>query len=412
MARILYIWELGGDYGHIGSFMPLAQELRSRGHEVIFAIRDLSNAETVVAKHGFPLLQAPIWTADIKGLPMPPLNYTEIIIRYGFINKNALSGLNRAWLSLFSLLRPALVIADHSPVALFSARACGIPRTTYGTGFCAPPRISPMPNMRPWADVPMKRLESADQHVVRVSNNLLKDMKSKAPPLEKVADLFQVDEDFLCTFPEMDHYQQRQGGRYWGPVFNITQGAEIDWPKVEKPDAKHIFAYIKSGYRDYEKLLKILADSGHSVLVFSPGLSRGVIGKYQTATMHVTADPLNISHIVGQCDLALCHAGHGTVAAMLLSGVPLLLLPTQLEQYLASSRIKQLGAAQLVNLEDKTTPDHAALINEMLTNPKYRESARTFAKKHASFDQHKQFASMAERIEEIIAEKSTARKTT
>ncbi len=63
-------------------------------------------------------------------------------------------------------------------------------------------------------------------HVINVANSLLKDMKSKAPPLQSVADLFKVHEDFLCTFPEMDHYSQRKKVGYWGPVFNIEQGAE------------------------------------------------------------------------------------------------------------------------------------------------------------------------------------------
>lgn len=400
MARIIYAWELGGDYGHIGSFMPLAQELRKRGHEVVFVIRELTNAETVVAKHGFPVLQAPIWTAEVRGLPNPPLNYTEIIVRYGFLNKNALSGLVRAWLGLFALLRPAMIIADHSPVALFAAHARGVPRAVFGTGFCSPPHIHPMPNMRPWAKVEQKRLEGADAHVLAVANGLLTDMRSKAPPLQAVADLFRVEEDFLCTFPGMDHYPQRQGARYWGPVFNIDQGAALDWPQGGE---KRVFAYVKPMYRDYEKVLQELAESGQSVLAFSPGISRNLIQKYQTERMRVVADPLNISHIVAQCDLAICHAGHGTVAAMLLAGVPLLLLPTQLEQYLASWRIKQFGAAQLVNLEDKTAPDYPALLAEMLGNPQYREKAREFAAAHAGFNQQAQFAGMADRVDEIIA---------
>lgn len=399
MARIIYAWELGGDYGHIGSFMPLAQELRRRGHEVVFVIRELTNAEMVVAKYGFPVLQAPIWTAEVKGLPNPPLNYTEIIVRYGFLNKNALSGLVRAWVALFALLRPAMVIADHSPVALFAARARSIPRTVFGTGFCSPPHIHPMPNMRPWAKVSQKRLEGADQHVISVANKLLADMGVSVPPLTTVADLFKVEEDFLCTFPEMDHYPQRQGARYWGPVFNINQGTVVDWPQGGQ---KRVFAYLKPMHRDYEKVLQLLSESGQSVLVFSPGISRSLVQKYQTERMRIVVHPLNIAHIVKQCDLAICHAGHGTIAAMLLAGVPLLLLPTQLEQYLASWRIQQLGAARLVNMEDKTPPDYSALLSEMLGNGSYRQKAQEFAAAHAGFRQQEQFAGMADRIDDII----------
>jgi UDP:flavonoid glycosyltransferase YjiC (YdhE family) len=400
MARIIYAWELGSDYGHVGSFMPLAQKLRQHGHEVVFVIRELTNAEAIVAQHGFPVLQAPVWMAEVKGLPNPPLNYTEIILRYGFLDKKSLSGLVRAWLGLFALLRPAMIIADHSPVALFAAHMQGIPRAMFGTGFCSPPHIHPMPNMRYWASVEQKRLESSDAYVLNVANGLLADMRSKAAPLQAVADLFRVEEDFLCTFSEMDHYPQRQGVRYWGPVFNIDQGVALDWPQRAE---KRVFAYLKPGYRDYENVLQALGESGQSVLVFSPGISRNLIQKYSAGNMKLVAEHLCIEHIVGQCDLAICHGGHGTIAAMLLSGVPLLLLPTQLEQYLVSWRVKQFGAAQLVNPEDKYPPDYRVLLAEMLDNPCYREKAREFAAAHAGFNRQLQLNDMADRVDAIIA---------
>jgi hypothetical protein len=80
-----------------------------------------------------------------------------------------------------------------------------------------------------------------------------------------------------------------------------------------------------------------------------------------------------------------------------------LLLPTQLEQYLASWRIKQFGAALLVNLEDKTPPDYPALLVEMLGNPGYRQKAREFAAAHAGFNQQGQLTGMADRVDQIIA---------
>lgn len=433
MARIIYAWELGGDYGHIGSFMPLALELREQGHEVIFVLRDLSNAETVVSKYKFSILQAPIWTAEIKGLPDPPLNYTEIILRYGFISKPALSALNRAWIGLFALIKPDFIIADHSPVALFSARAVGLPRAVYGTGFCSPPHISPMPNMRPWAKVPQKRLEEADNHVLAIANSLLIDMQSKAPPLQAIADLFKVDVDFLCTFPEMDHYPQRKNSSYWGPVFNINHGKAMAWAapvaalneasakksskaakpsKVAKtaklaPPRKRIFVYIKPQYKDYEKILinlKAMSVDANlaDVLVFSPGISKKFIQDYQGEYLRFATDPIQLASILPSCDLAICHAGHGTMAACIMAGVPLLLLPMQLEQFLASSRLQQLGVAEIVHLEAKTPPDYHALINKLLANDSYQQKAKAFAAHYSKFDQANQFKAMANKINQLL----------
>jgi UDP:flavonoid glycosyltransferase YjiC (YdhE family) len=48
VARILLAWELGGDYGHLMSFLTLAREFARRGHEPIFALRELTFVDTVL----------------------------------------------------------------------------------------------------------------------------------------------------------------------------------------------------------------------------------------------------------------------------------------------------------------------------------------------------------------------------
>lgn len=413
MARIIYAWELGGDYGHINSFMPLALVLRDQGHEVIFIVRDLTNAEKAIAKHRFQILQAPVWNANVKGLPSPPLNYTEIIMRYGFFNKNSLSALNRAWLGLFRLIKPDLIIGDHSPVTLFTARAIGVPRAVYGTGFCSPPHISPMPNMRPWVKLPEKRLQNSDEHAIKIMNSLLTDMQSKAPPITSVADLFKVDIDFLCTFPEMDHYQNRQKVQYWGATFNAAYGKNMAWQVDEAgklKDTKRIFAYLKPQYKPFEKVLQALKDSGANVLVFSPDITAKQIETYQTQNMQFASDPIQLNSILPDCDLALCHAGHGTIAACLLAGVPLMLLPMQLEQFLGSSRVKQLGAGEIVNMEKKEETDFGKMIADLLSKPDYKVKAKAFAQKYSKFNQADQFNLMAKKIAEVLQAYAERRK--
>lgn len=410
MARIIYAWELGDDYGHIGSFMPLALALREQGHEVIFVTKELNNAETVVSKYKFQVLQAPIWNEKDKSLPNPPLNYTEIILRFGFLNKTALSALNRVWLGLFALIKPDLIIADHSPVALFSARAVGLRRVVYGTGFCSPPHISPMPNMRYWNKVSQERLEKVDAHALAVMNSLLLDMQSKASPMQSVADLFKVNIDFLCTFPEMDHYPQRSHAQYWGPVFNTAHGREMHWQvEATQKTRKRIFLYLKPEYAAYKKVLaslKTLTDAqgelSAEVLIFSPNVPQTVTQQFAGEHLRFATEPIQLASILPECDLAICHGGHGTLAACLMAGVPLLLLPMHLEQFLASVRIKQLGAAKIVNLETKKAIDFDALIVQLLTESSYQQAAQTFAKRYAQFNPSAQFALMAEKINQLI----------
>src|SRR5690349_24998106 len=71
MARVLLCWELGGDYGHLMRFATVARELARRGHESVFALRELTHVEAVLGQESFSCLQAPVWMAQVSGLPPP-----------------------------------------------------------------------------------------------------------------------------------------------------------------------------------------------------------------------------------------------------------------------------------------------------------------------------------------------------
>jgi UDP:flavonoid glycosyltransferase YjiC (YdhE family) len=398
MSKILCIWELGGGYGHMASFLPLSLKLRDRSHEVIFALRDLSSAEIVLGRHGFSLLQAPIWIQKVSGLPEPPLNYAEILHRFGFLDKSGLMGMVKAWLNLFELVKPDLLLIDHAPTALLASMNTGIPCCLVGVGFCSPPRKSPTPNMRPWLNIPEQRLVESDQKVLTVINGVLADLGK--PSIKILADLFKVEEDFLCTFPELDHYQNRKEANYWGPLINLNEGDPPKWPSGGN---KNIFVYIRPRYKDFEKIVHTLRSSPYSTLIHAPGVSKDLIKKYQRGNILFFLNPVNLSHAREQCDLAICHGAHGTILSMLLAGRPVLMLPMQLEEYLLSQNVVNYGAGLLVNQEIQN-PDYGELIHRLLTNPSFTERALSFAKKYSSFNPSKQVENIAKRCEQIIAQ--------
>lgn len=409
MGRILFIWELGAGYGHMVRFLPLALKLRERGHEVIFTLRDLSHAEIIIGRHGFPLLQAPVWLPRITGLPNPPLNYAEILQRFGFLDPSGLTGMTKAYQNLFELVKPALLVIDHAPTALLASQGAGIRRCLIGSGFSSPPRKSPMPNMRPWIDVSEQRLIMSEQKVVSVINNVLSGLGSR--PLHILSDLFNVEEDFLCTFPELDHYQDRGKAHYWGPILDLQGGIPLrnesyrPQPKarIEGPTEgnKKIFAYLKPRYRDFEKIVQELHTLPYTTLIHAPGISEDFINKYQSKNLSFSLQPIHIGQAREWCDLAICHAGHGTVPAMLLAGRPLLMLPMHLEQYLLSLNVVNYGAGLLVNPELQNH-DYRGLINQLLKVPSFAERAQSFAEKYADFNSSMQVEDIVKRCLRLV----------
>ena len=120
MSTIVFAWELGGDYGHLSRLLPIALELRQRGHTPVFLVRDLLGAETLLTPHGIAALQAPLWLGRVNGLP-EPIGYPEMLMRFGYLNAQALTGVCRAWRHLFALLKPDLLVLDHAPTALLAS---------------------------------------------------------------------------------------------------------------------------------------------------------------------------------------------------------------------------------------------------------------------------------------------------
>src|SRR5512144_549484 len=115
-------------------FLTIARELARRGHEPIFALRELTHVDAILRDEPFTVFQAPIWAAHIGGLPQP-IGFAETLMRLGFLYPSQLSGLCRGWRSLVTLVAPDLLILDYAPTALLATRGLGAPRALVGHSF-------------------------------------------------------------------------------------------------------------------------------------------------------------------------------------------------------------------------------------------------------------------------------------
>ena len=237
MASILYAWEFGANLGHVGAFMPLARSLRDEGHEVHWAVTQPASVGDFLAAQNFACVAAPV--VPELSRPGPPLSYSDILLRFGYADAKALYGLVGAWIELMRLTGAQLVMADHAPTAVLAARILGLPVMLFSNGFTVPPRRSPLPNMRPWADVPQQVLVDLDAAALRNINVVLG--RFGQAPLTHLANLFDVAEESLVSFPELDHYADRGPARYWGSLPSAGGGVRLEWPAGNT----RIFAYLR-----------------------------------------------------------------------------------------------------------------------------------------------------------------------
>jgi UDP:flavonoid glycosyltransferase YjiC (YdhE family) len=137
-------WELGLNLGHLARLLPVASRLREEGHEVLVAARDLAAAARVLQFAGIPFVQAPHLTRQHQ-LPHRPAGYSDILRANGWGDRTTLAGLTEAWINLFGMFRPDIVLADYSPTATFAAHLRHLPYLLVGNGFELPPATAPFP---------------------------------------------------------------------------------------------------------------------------------------------------------------------------------------------------------------------------------------------------------------------------
>ena len=499
MATILFTWELGGGLGHLVNLMPLAQAMSRKGHRVYAAVQDVPKAARIFRGFDIAYLQAPTKFHDSPNAIMPPRTFAHILHNRGFGELDELRAMAGTWRNLLEMTRPDLVVFDHSPTALLAARGLVAKKALIGTGFFCPLDEYAMADLRPWlaekgsdrraapsppAPLPEgegRTMPSLQQPVAEAESRKtpsppaplpegegrLKEDEDRVlananavlagwgqPPLVRLSRLFyDVDEHFLATLPELDHYPGRCGSlwpreagetsgrgtltpcpspgrrgendaltpcpspggrgeivrltpclcsdgtmetRYWGAWPNVG-GRPADWP--EGP-GKKVFAYVKP-FPALARLLQQLCDLRQPTIVHGDGIDADLRRRFTFQTMRFESEPVDLADVGRTCDLAVLNGNHGTTVSMLLAGKPTLQLPITLEQALFARAVERLGAAVMAPA-DRPQSAVAALM-EMLAAEHYAEAARRFAARYAGYDPQRQVEAVVRRAEELLS---------
>jgi UDP:flavonoid glycosyltransferase YjiC (YdhE family) len=372
MARILMTWELGGGYGHLAPLLALARPLKDAGHEIAFAVRDVAAAEAVLGESGIPYYPAPA-----NFFPLGPVSlhsYAQILLQTAFNGVQELRGRVRAWQALYDLLRPDILVCDHSPTALLAARGRDLHCIFTGTGFSVPPDVKSLPELRPWAPLDPGTLQRDEARALDMASAVARDLG--LPALAYLAEIYSHATPALFTLKELDCYaEQRPDASYWGPLPG-PGGAAPQWPEGE---GKRVFLYGQP-FESLPQVLESLHRGKHRVLAYIPKLAPDLRQKFQGGRLRFADKLQDMAAVTREADCAVMTNGHTTTAAMLLAGKPVLLLPQHLEMLLIARRVETGGlglSAPLLKLEGIL-----GKLDRILNEESFTKTAKDFAARY------------------------------
>jgi UDP:flavonoid glycosyltransferase YjiC (YdhE family) len=296
---------------------------------------------------------------------------------------------------LFQLFQPDVVVADYSPTALLAARIAKIPAVCIDNGFGLPPNFAPLPSIRRWESITEQRLQHAEETALRSINSVSLSFGGSA--LERLVDLFNTEGTVLTTFAELDHYGPRNETEYVGPIFSNAGGQSVQWQGTHR---RKVLAYLRPSVPGIDNLLKALAELDAEVICVVPGLKR--LNRAIANRLRVYVNPVRLDDIILTADLVVSYAGSGMVCCALLAGVPLLLVPQNVEQYMFSCRVDELGAG-LVMGTNRSEADFRTSLQQLLNEDRFRWAAKAFATQHAGFHPDQAVSHAVRVIETVLS---------
>lgn len=378
--------------------LELAQELRSRRYEVLFAgegpFLDL------VVEAGFPVE------------PLPNLR-AERLLKHLRLLRESLSGFGRVaagiWreldlaqyldreLELVRRFRPHVVLSEERPTAQISAHIEGIAhvslRNAYRTAYSSLPML----------DLSGSFLRRLHPDPVVVQNEIIRWLgapffwrlrsiaRSRGLPQPlRYADYVEGDDlSLLCDVPEFSPTRVLPE-RYAviGPLFWDPLWPDPPWLDDLPPDRSTV--YVSLGSSGTPALFRALADA-----LRAEGATLAIATGRQIASDELprgagvwTAELVRATRVLERVGLCVCHGGNGTVYQALSRGVPLICVPTHLEQRFNARRVTELGLGLDLGLDQLLADPTvlAAAVRTIRGDAGFRERAAAWQRRISELD--------------------------
>jgi hypothetical protein len=278
-------------------------------------------------------LQAPFWHPRpwTGRQPFVAASYADLLAIRGFADAADLLAMVRAWQELLDLVRPALVVCDHSPTLCLAAYGV-LPTVILGHAFGIPPADAPtFPPLvldRP-ALVAEERLLAVVREVQRWRDR---------PAPDTLPGLFAAAETLLTVLPELDPYRPLRRAPHLGPL-----GFELTRP-LPPPERVGFFAYLSTDVPCAEQIVEGLARAGCPGTVYLRGATAEARQRLRGTGLEILDTPAPLGEVLPRASVVVHHGSAGLAQQALAAGRPQLLFPDHLERILNAQLVEQLGA--------------------------------------------------------------------
>ncbi len=385
--KVVFAWELGAGFGHIACLLPLARAMQARQVKVSVISRDITAAAISFRPLGISVLQAPIALRAV-GLPQQA-NYAETLLGAGYGDIDTLVSTIDAWRQLLFSFGTDLVVAQFAPTAILAAKSIGLPVANVGSGFEIPPHATPMQNFRDWGSLNATLLHDNE---VTVTNNINAALKILGiSRYENFASAINTDRTFLTTFPEFDHYPKRfevksfpSGNPYVGPIHEMSASITPFW-RERQAGIPRLLAYLKAEYPTVDAVLEQLSQCRLNTVASVLGRGPRELSFPKASNLHVERALLDWKLGLSETDFVLCHGGIASTSTALLAGRPVILLPTNAEQFILARAVESAGLGINVAPGFNSVSVRSA-VETLGVESKFRDAARAFREKYRNWN--------------------------
>jgi zeaxanthin glucosyltransferase len=376
--------------GHLNPMTTLARQLQARNHEVVFLYSS--------GAAGLPFVPGP--EKDHINEKLPEVSKKEGQDALQFSIRAVLTQTEAILKSLPAIVQAngidALIIDIVQFYAELGALQLGMPYVHVSTGvhhdfsgytpLCVygwPHETTPAALARnregvaKWASLLESVNEGIKTHASSVGLNIdWNDLSSTVSPFASITQVPRAFDFESSHWPSQFHHT--------GPFHNGKGREDVDFPWEKLTGEPLVYASmgtILNGQVDvFRTIVAAVAKNKNLQLVLSIGdqVDPKQIGPAPNNA--IIAKRVPQLELLKQTRVCITHAGLNTVLESLAQGVPQVAIPITYDQPAVAARIAHKKTGVVASL-DKLNADHLAfLVNEVLTNPTYRQNARKLQK--------------------------------